>query len=118
VAAAALANLQIIEREGLVERVAALEDVLADALAPIGKHPLVGELRAGTGLLGAVQIDAEAQKEDPTRPGRVTLELRRAGVLSRVLAGGALQISPAFVVTEREIEQGASAIYEALEAVS
>ena len=94
VAAAALANLAIIEREGLVERVAALQDVLADVLAPIGKHPLVGEVRAGTGLLGAVQIDDEAQKADPKLPAKVALELRENGVLSRVLAGGALQISP------------------------
>ena len=118
VAAAALANLAIIEREGLVERVAALQDVLADVLAPIGKHPLVGEVRAGTGLLGAVQIDDEAQKADPKLPAKVALELRENGVLSRVLAGGALQISPAFVITEHELEQLATAIYDALEAVS
>ena len=85
----------------------------ADRQAPSGRR-----VRAGTGLLGAVQIDDEAQKADPKMPAKVALELRENGVLSWVLAGGALQISPAVVITEHELEQLATAIYDALEAVS
>ena len=40
--AAAMANLDIIEREGLVERVAALEPVLADALVELDARPARG----------------------------------------------------------------------------
>ena len=60
VAAVALANLDVIEREGLVARARELEDELAGALAPLAGHALVSEVRAGTGVLAAVQIDPAA----------------------------------------------------------
>ncbi|HEY8237822.1 MAG TPA: aminotransferase class III-fold pyridoxal phosphate-dependent enzyme, partial [Candidatus Limnocylindrales bacterium] len=44
-AAAALANLDIIEKEGLVERVATLEPVLDKAVRRLQGTPLVGEIR-------------------------------------------------------------------------
>ena len=49
--AVGLANLDLIERERLVARVAELEPVLAGKLKPLAGHELVGEVRAGTGLL-------------------------------------------------------------------
>jgi putrescine aminotransferase len=55
-AAVALRNIDIIEREGLVERVR--EDVgpyFAQGLASLNDHPLVGETRS-LGLIGAVEI--------------------------------------------------------------
>lgn len=58
-AAVALANIGILEREGLVERTR--EDTgpyLAKALARLNDHPLVGETRS-LGLLGAVEIVRE-----------------------------------------------------------
>jgi len=118
VAAAALANLSIIEREGLIERAAQLEGLLAAALGPLGEHPLVSEVRAGTGVLAAVQLDPEAQSAEPGLAARVVGELRRTGVLTRALAGGSLQISPAFVISDHDLDELASAIYDALAAVS
>jgi adenosylmethionine-8-amino-7-oxononanoate aminotransferase len=116
VAAAALANLAIIEGEGLVERARELEVTLADTLAPLAKHPLVSEVRAGTGVLAAIQIDPEAQASDPALPAKVLAELRHAGVLSRLLAGGALQVSPTLVVSEEQLDELASAVHAALDA--
>ena len=58
-AAVALKNIEIIEREGLVERTR--EDTgpyLAKALARLNDHPLVGETRS-LGLIGAVEIVRE-----------------------------------------------------------
>ena len=58
-AAVALRNIEIIEREGLVERTR--DDTgpyLATALATLADHPLVGEVRS-VGLLGAVEIVAD-----------------------------------------------------------
>src|SRR6266496_1557094 len=54
--AAGLANLLIIEREGLVDRVAAMEAVLAAAVEPLVELPLISEVRAGLGLLAAIEI--------------------------------------------------------------
>lgn len=57
--AVALRNIEIIEREGLVERTR--DDTgpyLAAALATLDDHPLVGETRS-IGLLGAVEITSD-----------------------------------------------------------
>ena len=98
VAAVALANIAILERERLCERALALESELADALAPIERHPMVSEVRSGTGVLAAVQIEPELVREDMTVPARVVASARAHGVLVRALATGALQISPTLVI--------------------
>ena len=58
-AAVALRNIEIIEREGLVERTRSVTGpYLAKALAKLAEHPLVGEARSA-GLIGAVEIVAD-----------------------------------------------------------
>jgi putrescine---pyruvate transaminase len=58
-AAVALRNIEIIEREGLVERTRnETGPYLANAIATLDDHPLVGETRS-VGLLGAVEIVAD-----------------------------------------------------------
>ena len=115
--AVALANLDIIEREGLRDRVRELEPVLAEALSGLEDAPLVEETRS-VGLLGAVQLTAEARAEDPGLADRLVSELQDAGVLVRSLVGHSLQISPPFVITEREVNLLAEAIGAALERVA
>ena len=115
--AVALANLDIIEREGLRDRVRALEPVLAASLAGLEGAPLVEETRS-VGLLGAVQLAAEARAEDPGLADRVVSELQDAGVLVRSLVGHSLQVSPPFVITEDEVKLLAEQIAGALERVA
>ncbi len=115
-AAAALANLDVIENERLLERVRRLEPVLAAALRPLASHPLVAEVRAGLGLLGAVQLRPEALQQRPDLLPRIVLEARKRGVLTRGLRGVALQVSPPFVITEGEIAIVARVFGEALDA--
>jgi len=100
--AAALANLDILEREDLVARVAMLEPVLAREMARLDAAPLVGETRA-VGLTAAVELDGDALAVDPGLPEAVALAARGHGVLTRVLRGVALQVSPPFVNTETEL---------------
>lgn len=95
--AAALANLDIIVEEGLLERVSKLEPVLADTLTRLAEHELVTEIRT-VGLLGAVQL-----RDEPGLVDRVVAGAMEHGVLTRGLAGGALQVSPPFVITENEL---------------
>lgn len=112
--AAAMANLDIVEREGLVSRVSDLQDVLGRALAPLAAFDAVSQVRAGVGLLGAVDFVPEAAAGG--MPARVIAALRERGVLTRTLASGAIQVSPSFVIDEDEIGVLASALAEALEA--
>ena len=116
--AVGLANLEIIERDGLRDRVTALEPVLDRVLRPLEGHPLVSEVRAGVGLLGAVEIDAEARAADPALMNRIVAGARERGVLTRALRGVALQVSPPFVITEDELEAVGAAFAGALDAVA
>jgi putrescine---pyruvate transaminase len=117
VSAAAMANLDIMEREGLIGRAAALEGTLATALAPLADHPLVSEVRAGTGVLAGVQIDPQRLAADPGLAGRLVSACRRHGIMGRVLSAGALQISPPLVLTDTEVEELASGLRAALDDV-
>ena len=99
---AGLVNLDILEREALVERVASLEPVLRDLLAPLREIEGVADVRS-VGLAGAVELEAALVAERPTAPAEAMMAARRQGVLTRALRGVALQISPPFVVTEDEL---------------
>ena len=110
--AVGLANLEVIEREGLVQRVRELEPVLADALAPLADHPAVAEVRTGVGLLGAVEL------ADPSKLQAVIDAAYERGVLVRGIRGVALQVSPPFVITEDEIAGTARVFGDALDAAA
>jgi len=116
--AAGLANLDVLEQEGLVQRVAALEPVLAAAVEPLRSAPLVSDVRAGVGLLAAVEIDAAARAADPGLLDRIVTGCRQRGVLTRGLAGHSLQVSPPFVIDEHQIGRIAEVFAETLAGVS
>ena len=113
---AGLVNLDILERERLVERVATLEPVLSRMLAPLGDLPGVGGVRS-VGLAGAVELDAALLAEHPAAGAAVVLAARKHGVLTRLLRGVALQVSPSFVVTEDELAKVVDAIAASLREV-
>ena len=108
--AVALANLDLIEAERLVERVRKLEPALETALRPLEEHALVSEVRT-IGLLGGVELTLEGLAD------RVAEEALRRGVLVRALRGAVLQISPPFVVSEQQLQTIAGVIGESLAAV-
>ena len=114
--AVALANLDVLEREALYDRVRGLEPVLAEALGQLEEHPLVEEVRT-IGLLGGVELDAAARTQVPDLAERVVRRAREQGVLTRNLLGRTLQISPPFVITESEIRQLGEVLGGALEDV-
>jgi putrescine aminotransferase len=108
--AVALANIDVIESEGLLERVRSLEPVLDSKLRPLEEHDLVDEVRT-VGLLGAVEIkDGHAD--------RVAADALERGVIVRPLRSAALQISPPFVIDEAQLGRVADVIRECLDSVS
>ncbi len=91
--AAAMANLDIIESDGLLERARTLEGELYAALRSVGDHRLVTEVRGGVGVLGALELDPERLAADPGLTARVGMAVRGRGVLIRPMAR-ALAFSP------------------------
>jgi putrescine aminotransferase len=110
--AVALANLDVIEREGLVQRVRTLEPVLAAVLRALESHPAVSEVRTGVGLLGGVEL------ADPSKLQAAIDAAYERGVLIRGIRGVALQVSPPFVITEEEIANLGRVLGESLDAAA
>jgi putrescine aminotransferase len=114
--AAALANLDVLEREGLVARGAQLEGELLGALAPLAAHPLVAGVRGGTGMMAAVAIEPAALDGGSTLSA-IVAAARQRGVLVRALPG-AIATSPPLTIEREQIEQIGSVLAEALDAVA
>jgi putrescine aminotransferase len=110
--AVALANIDIIDREGLVERVRgetgpALTNALVEALAD---HPLVGEVR-GFGLLAAIEIVKDRQTRERFDDSAEAAVIVRdaaieAGMMLRAV-GGTMILSPPLIWTQKEIDEAA-----------
>lgn len=107
-AAAAMANLDIIEREGLLAEAGRLETDLAQALSPLAELGAVSEIRTGLGAVSAVQL------ADAGTAQAMVGKLREHGVSTRAAGAGALQISPAFVMTTDECGELADRLRAAL----
>ncbi len=114
---AAQANLDIIEREGLLDRGRELEVEMASALGTLEGHELVGGIRAGIGTLGAVAFEAGALAEHPDLPARTFSAARERGLFVRPL-GDAVALSPPLIATREEIDRAAQTIGEACDAVA
>ena len=123
-AAAALANLKIIEDDGLVaqaaNRGARLHEKLQEAFAG---HPLVGEIR-GRGLVGAVEFVAKkepATRFDPTLKiaARIVKAALAEGLITRALPhADTISFSPPFVISEEEVGLMVSGARKAVDAVT
>jgi putrescine---pyruvate transaminase len=116
VSAAALANIDIMEREDLCGRALKLEAELFDVLKPLAQHGLVDEVRGGLGVLGAIQVSGEAMQADATLPARITASCREAGVLVRPLVAGAIAVSPPLVIDDVALDELASGFRAGLDA--
>lgn len=122
-AAVALRNIEIIEREGLVERTAnETAPAFARMLAKIGKHPLVGEARS-IGLMGAVEIVAEPGTNKRFEgPAGAAATLVRDECIARGLMVRAVRESiimcPPLVITLEEISTMGQVIAAALDAAA
>ena len=111
---AGLVVMDILEREGLLARAAELEDELYQALLPLEELPVVDHVRRGVGALAAVQM---AVGEDDTLPYRAASSCREAGVLTRAVGGGGLQVSPPLIMTTDQVSEMASLFRVGLEAM-
>ena len=116
-AAVALANLAIIEDEGLVERT---RDVtgphLAKRLAELAAHPLVGETRS-LGLIGAVEIVAEKGTNRRFGHGGNAYIVRDICIANGLMVRAvrdSIVMSPPLIVTEAEIDRIVDTIAAAL----
>ena len=125
-AAVGLANLRIIEREGLVSRAEMMGDYLRHGIEErIGDLSMVGEVR-GKGLLLGIELVSDRDTREPLRADLVSRIVAHCAdhglIVSRngnTVPGRAnvLLIAPPFVITESEADQIADSVAKALEAL-
>ena len=96
---AGLMVMDIIEREGIMDRAMELEAEIPAALEPLTNLDVVTDIRGGVGALAAIQLDTS----DETLPARAAKACREAGVLTRAVGGGGLQVSPPLILTSDEL---------------
>ncbi|HVR29568.1 MAG TPA: aspartate aminotransferase family protein [Thermoanaerobaculia bacterium] len=106
--------LEILERERLVERAAAMGRLLRDRLEQVlGSHPNVADVR-GRGLLQAVELVRDRTTLEPfPKAARLTSKVVAAGLGEDVFfyPGGSdpardvITLGPPFIVTEAEIDR-------------
>ena len=126
-AAACRATLLILEREGLVERAAAMGDVLGRLILPLSDRRHVGDVR-GRGLLWGIELSADKGARRPfprneRRAERVAARAFADGLVTYPSGGCAdgtngdvVMLAPPFVVTEAQLREMAAILERALTA--
>jgi adenosylmethionine-8-amino-7-oxononanoate aminotransferase len=118
-AAAAMTNIDIIEREGLVARSAELGEYLIKSLDRLKAHGSVVETR-GRGLMVALQIGRSPDPESPLTAEQKGAFAKKVYALTLErglnLVGGAEKIAfmPPLVVQEEEIDRAVSILDQSL----
>jgi adenosylmethionine-8-amino-7-oxononanoate aminotransferase len=119
--AVGLANLAIIEREGLVEHAAQMGKYLLEQLETLRSLRYVGDVR-GLGLLARVELVKDTATKESFAPAdhvgdRVMAEARRRGLISRN-RGEVICIAPPLVIEKDEIDQLVGILRDSIEAIT
>jgi L-2,4-diaminobutyrate transaminase len=122
--AAALANLEIIEREDLLGNVREVGPYLLQALRDaVGEHPMVGEVR-GVGMLAAVEfVEDKTEKKFFEPQGKIGAAVSAAclerGMVARAMPhGDILGFAPPLTLSRAEADKIAAITRSAVEAVA
>jgi adenosylmethionine-8-amino-7-oxononanoate aminotransferase len=105
--AAGLANLQIVENEGLVANSARMGAYLFERLQSLYGHPMVGHVRGGKGLFCAVELvkDRNSKERFPEAAGlrkKIAPIMAHHGLLGR--GGDVIFLAPPLCITREEVD--------------
>jgi adenosylmethionine-8-amino-7-oxononanoate aminotransferase len=125
--AVGLANIDVIEREGLVERSAAMGRKLLAGLETLRSLPVVGDVR-GLGMLAAVELVTDQASRTPA-PGlgakvvaaataRGLILRQRAGADGPPASGDSLCLAPPLMTPEPVLERIVQILGESIAAVT
>jgi L-2,4-diaminobutyrate transaminase len=119
-----LANLEIMENEGLVENAARVGPYLLRSLQEaVGDHPYIGDVR-GEGLMIAVEFIADRERRQPFDPAAnahriVAAKALEQGVMLRPLPFiEVISFSPPLCLTETDCDEAVDSFARALEAAT
>jgi len=117
--AAAIANIEVIEEEKLVERSATLgEQILSHFRELQQKYELIGDVR-GKGMLIGVDLVKNRQTKERARDeaAKVCMRCYEKGLILSFFSNSVLRIAPPLVVTDAEVERALGIIENSLREV-
>jgi adenosylmethionine-8-amino-7-oxononanoate aminotransferase len=111
--AAGLANLEIMEGEGMVENSAEMGTYLYEQMQTLYEHRIVGDVRGGLGLLAAVELvkDRDTKEKfpkDAELTKKLTPLMNKHGLLGR--ATDVISMSPPICITKDEVDHLVNAV--------
>jgi adenosylmethionine-8-amino-7-oxononanoate aminotransferase len=125
--AVGLANLDILEREGLVPRAAAAGRRLLDGLESLRELPGVGDVR-GLGLMAGIELVADKSTKAPAlgMGGRVLAQARQRGLITRIRGGqegeypigDVICLAPPLIASDEQIDQIVAILRESIVAAA
>ena len=119
--AAALAAIEIIESEKLVERARHLETILKSSLEAIAaKHPEIGEIRGRGAMIAIELVKAGTKDSNPELMAKVIKYCQSKGVLILTAGsyGNVIRFLPPLVITDELLKDALSVLAEAFDAVA
>ena len=114
--AAALATIDVIEREGLLEHAAALGEYILDALAEIQvRHPSIGDVR-GKGLMIGVEFVLDKGTKEPAHDLAEDITQRgfQKGLLLLPAGVSTIRLSPALNIPRDLVDEALEIFEEAI----
>jgi adenosylmethionine-8-amino-7-oxononanoate aminotransferase len=125
--AVGLANVAIMEREGLAEAAATKGRRLLEGLRTLMEHPVVGDVR-GLGLMCAVElVEDRATRAPSVGPGgRVIAEARRRGLFTRIRGGArgdtpvgdTICLAPPLTTSDEQLDRIVGILHDAIRAAT
>lgn len=113
--AAAQKNIEIMQRESLIEHSCKMGEYFLKRLKSLEFHPIVGEAR-GTGLWAALDFTLDKKKKAPFPPNRVIRLIHRAkakGLIIKMM-GQALEFAPPLIIQKEEIDEAIKILEECI----
>ena len=114
--AAALATIQYIEQNGLLEHAQRMESIIADRLAEMhAKHESIGDVRV-KGMLAAIELvsDRKTKEKAIDEAEKVMYRCMERGLSFKVGSGNVLTLVPPLITTQEQLERALDIIDEAI----
>ena len=119
--AAALASIEIIESQKLVERARHLGDILVTSLKEIAaKHPEIGEIRGRGAMIAIELVKAGTKDPNPELMAKVIKYCQSKGVLILTAGsyGNVIRFLPPIVITDELLKEALGVLAEAFDSVA
>ncbi|EPI5805704.1 aspartate aminotransferase family protein [Vibrio parahaemolyticus] len=114
--AAALATMDAIEQEGLLDKVKADSQFMREKLLEMkAKYPVIGDVR-GIGMLWGIELvtDHESKARAYDEAEAVLYQCLNNGVSFKVSQGNVIQLSPPLIITREQLTEALAIFEEAI----